>query len=357
MKRSIRHRLAATLLPLAFQAPALAQTVEYDVLRVPPPVDGYLTSGSSLNNQGQVVGSSVFYGNDPGERAWIWSRNTGLVFLPPHPFLSSYRAIGINDDGVVCGDGGYDWGQVWRFADGAYETLGTLPGDSITTAAEINAAGTITGASRRITISEPYKAYLAQGSGPLALVLSSAQGAFVNDAGQVAGFTQSLTGFRYTPGTGVEFLPPLGAHVLVYAGSINSSGAIVGSASHANGNANVPFLFTDQGGMQEIGAFGGSASAADINDHGVVVGNFSAGGDHPWIWDGAGGVRFLDPLIDPAEGLKLLYVVRINERGDILGRAADLATFQRMPVLLVPRGVVHDAPRHRRVGGGGLHRW
>ena len=104
--------------------------------------------------------------------------------------------------------------------------------------------------------------------------------------------------------------------------------------------------------MQEIGGFGGGASAADINDDGVVVGNFSAGGDYPWIWEGTGDVRFLNPLIDPDAGVRLITVRRVNERGAILARARDLVTFDRLPVLLLPRGDRKIDAGRQRDGNG-----
>jgi len=330
--RPIRRAL---LLALSLATPAAAQSVEYDVVRLPNPGDSIVTA-TGLNELGHVVGVALF-SEAPTMRAWFWSAEDGVSVLPAPPGLATYRAIDVNADGAIAGDGGYDFGQAWRYAGGAYEMLGTLAGDPISTAAGIDAAGTIVGTSRTLTFSDPPDTFVSEPGLALQLVQSSSQAAYLNDAGQIVGWTSSLTAWRFTPGVGVEFLPPLGSHVLTYATSINARGDVVGYASLATGSGTVPFLYTDAGGMQPTGSFGGGASAADVSDDRVVVGTFSIGGTHPWIWTAQTGVRFLDDLIDPAEDLNLLSATRINEAGQILARAADLSTFARFPVLLVPR--------------------
>ena len=87
--------------------------------------------------------------------------------------------------------------------------------------------------------------------------------------------------------------------------------------------------------MRPIGSFGGGAGAASINDAGQVVGNFSTGGDFPWIWTRGDGVRFLQDLVD-APDYKLLSAKRINEAGQILVRVTHLPTFTQQPGLLLP---------------------
>lgn len=308
----------------------------YDVVAIVPPAGASITTGADVNEAGVVVGTSYF-ASLPGERGWVWTLDQGLQLLPPPPVGSSYRAIGVNDLGTIAGDGGVDFGVGWRLSGGVYEVLGTLDGDVRSTVARINNASEIVGTSRTLSIVDPPDSYRAVPGAPLELVLASSQAASLNDLGQVVGWTSSLAGYRWTPGTGLEILPALGQHVHVFPSSINAHGDVVGSATHANGNARVPFLFTDTGGMQPIGAFGGGAAAADLDDSGTVVGNLSSGGDFPWIWTPGGGLRFLDDLIDPALGLNLLAVKRITNSGLLLCRATD-ASFARYPVLLVPTG-------------------
>ncbi len=190
---------------------------------------------------------------------------------------SSYRAIGINASGTIAGDGGDSFGQAWRFENGTFEFLGTLAGGVRSTAAAINDQGEIVGTSRTLSIMDPPQSFRSVPGQALELVLSSSQASFLNNAGQVAGWTSSLAGFLWTPGAGFEVLPALGQHVYVYPSSINSAGDVVGIATHANGNASIPFLFTDDAGMQAITGFTSNASAVAVNDHRTVVGNLSAG--------------------------------------------------------------------------------
>jgi len=347
MKTPLRLAALVPVLALA-AAPASAQfhqataparrapTWAYDVIPIPAPPGGAIHGATDVTETGVVVGTTYFT-NPVGERGWVWTAAQGLQLLPQPPVGTSWRAIGINESGVIAGDGGIDFGVAWRLENGVYEVLGTLAGDVRSTAAAINEAGEIVGTSQTLSIMNPPNAFLGAPGQPLQLVQASGQASAINDAGQVVGWTSSLTGFRWTPGAGSQFLPPLGQRVQVIPTSINAAGDVVGVASHANGNASVPFLFTDDGGMQAIGSFGGGAAAADLDSARNVVGNFGIGGDFPWIWDAARGVRFLDDLIDPALGLHLILVRRITESGLVLARATD-ASFRRYPVLLVPAG-------------------
>jgi hypothetical protein len=147
------------------------------------------------------------------------------------------------------------------------------------------------------------------------------------------GYVSSNKAWRTTR-NGPELLPPLGAKPLSWAYAINAAGMIVGEAAQANGNGHVPWYFTEVEGIVEIGNFGGSAGAADVNSAGVVIGNSGTTVAQPWMWSQDGGLLFLKPLIDPAELLGLLSVSRINDQGQILGRAIDNVTGQIHPVIL-----------------------
>ncbi|MDH3403854.1 MAG: hypothetical protein OES32_04395 [Acidobacteriota bacterium] len=335
------HVTAFALCWLLCCASGRAQEPEYAVRLLPLIPGSFSTIPSGFNNAGLVVGQTLV-GSPLTLKAWFWTEATGTQLLPAPPGLSSYRAIDVNDAGVIVGDGGYDWGEAWRLADGVFEMLGTLPGDTMSNAAGINASGEVAGTSRQPSSSEPRNAFFAPVGAPMSLVQEDAWATYLNAAGQVVGYYVSNVAFRYTPGLGTETLPPLGDRVLTWAWSINGSGDVVGEAAQANGNGHVPFLFTDAAGMSEIGSFGGGAGAAAINDRGEVVGNLDAGGPHPWIWTEATGVRFLSELIDPASGAQLLAVARINQRGEILGQAVELATGAWLPVLLTPRVLFAD---------------
>lgn len=323
---------------------ALAGSVtawEYEVTLLPTVSDAFYTTPSDLNDSGTVVGQALV-GSPPLLVAWRWRPGLGLEVLPPPPGLASYRAMGVNDAGVITGDGGVDWGEAWRYEAGTYEMLGSLPGDSMSVAAAINEDGVVAGTSLSPSTTDPRNAYSAAPGGGPSEVQADAWATRINAGGQVVGYYVGNVAYRHTPDAGTLTLPPLGERVLSWAWGINARGDVVGEAAQANGNGHVPFLFTDAAGMQPIGTFNGGATAVDIDDRGTVLGHLESGGPHPWIWTAAGGVRFLADLIDPAAGVQLLSVRRLDARGVILGYAVDTGTGERHPVLLTPTAIFED---------------
>src|SRR5713101_554943 len=80
-----------------------------------------------------------------------------------------------------------------------------------------------------------------------------------------------------------------------YAYAINNAGQVVGCYESGAGNFQA-FLWTESGGMQDLGTLGGGSSAASgINSEGQVVGwsVTSAGDAHAFLWTAATGMRDL----------------------------------------------------------------
>jgi hypothetical protein len=251
----------------------------------------------------------------------------------------------INDADVVAGDGGYDTGVAWRYDGGVFQLLGVLPGgDTVSTAGGINETGDIAGSSRNgSSFLVPPSVFLSEPGKALKEVFDFGTGTYLNDLGQVVGYSYNNQGFRYTPGLGVQLLGPLGTHNLSFPWGINTAGDVVGEAvaSLSVEYESLPFLYTDEGGMQEIGDFGGYAAAVGINDARQVVGNYFAPAlpfTYSWVWSAQTGVQFLKDLIDPAEHLNLLEVARINASGQILCRAVDNQTGNHVVAILTPAG-------------------
>jgi uncharacterized membrane protein len=330
--RTLPRALAAAVLTV----PTFAAAQDFTVMRIDPVPGAFSTLASGLNDQGRVVGHCQFFDGGPQLRAWVWSETAGLSFLPQPPGLNRWVATDVNEAGVIRGDGGYDFGQAWRYDGQGYELLGSLPGGDMSTASTLDEAGVVAGTSRNSqSFLTPPQSFAAVPGQPLAPLVAGGFATHNNDLGQVVGYASNKA-YLTQPGGAVTFLGPLGTKPNTWAWSVNAAGTVVGEAAAANGNGHVPFRWTAAGGMQEIGNFGGSAAAVDVNDGGAVVGNSGASVPQPWLWREGVGLRFLGQAIDPAEQLGLLSATRINDAGQILGQAIDQTNGARFPVLLTP---------------------
>ena len=330
-----RRNVAALVLFACASAPAAsAQAPEYRVLNMGKVPGSYITYGKGLNDHGVVVGSALFIPG--GHQAWTWSLAQGYALLPPPPTITDYAAVDINNAGVIAGDGGGDAGEIWRYTAGTYEMLGVLPGTPIPKAAAINEFGTITGTCQGTLFYKPEHSFVAVTGSPMANALSDSEAYDVNDAGQITG-SQALKAYRLTPGQGVEYLPPLGDKNLMAGYAINNLGTVVGVAASLAEHSDVPFLYSDANGTQEIGDFGGRAYAIDVNAVAEVVGNWepTSGTRKPWVWSAHQGVRLLNDAIDPGLGLSVRRAHAINNAGEILCDAYD-ANSELVTLLLTP---------------------
>jgi len=126
---------------------------------------------------------------------------------------------------------------------------------------------------------------------------------FVNDRGQVAGFSytnstvNATTGlptfhpFLWEKGQGMLDLGTLGGTVAQAVNGMNERGEVVGSTTMAGDQTHHPFLW-DGKQLIDLGTFGGPNGEADwVNDAGEVVGiaqptTFCAGGNggHAFLW-------------------------------------------------------------------------
>ena len=108
---------------------------------------------------------------------------------------------------------------------------------------------------------------------------------------------------------------------------VNGFGEAAGWGIKAGGGTQSCFWHED-GTLETIPSLGGSLSrATSINDDGYVVGWSDRSGRnaarHAFRWDAVTGISDLNSLKSPTDtsGLEILYAYKINDAGQILGRA------------------------------------
>ena len=158
---------------------------------------------------------------------------------------------------------------------------------------------------------------------------------FVNDQGQVAGFsyTNSIVNptsglptfhpFLWEKDKGMKDLGTLGGTIAQAVNGMNERGEVVGSTTMAGDITHHPFLW-DGKRLIDLGTFGGDNGEADwINDAGEVVGiaqpttcpsGSTAGGGHAFLWRHG---RLQD--LGATAGLDNSEAVYINSSGQAVG--------------------------------------
>lgn len=203
------------------------------------------SSAREVNNAGQIVGYSFTLGPGSDSRAWIWE--DGVMTDLGAPANHRNYAFGINELGQVVGSLQFPdpnpgrRAYVWE--DGVFTDLGTLPGDTGSSASDINAAGQVCGTS-----SHPVPPYF------------TAKQACLWDDGGVSELG-SLPGYATTAST-----------------ALNNHGQVVGWArTGLSGGSTVAFIWED-GIMRDLNDLIAPEagwelwSAGDINDAGQIVG-------------------------------------------------------------------------------------
>ncbi len=221
------------------------------------------TSGTGINNRGQVTGYADLTGNGSAYRAFVWSAQTGMQALSqPAPYSSSL-GFAINDSGVVAG-----WGSTGANLDAVTWAPGALPQ----------------------VVPDPYG------------VAGPSYARAINDSGQLAGRHYVGSGrymaFRHTPGANAPLaLGTLGGNSSAALG-INDAGWVVGDSIDET-NYTKAFLWRPGVGMLNLGAPPGFISTAQaLNNAGQIVGQHQLGANQAAVlWRANGAVTDLTTLV------------------------------------------------------------
>ncbi|MEU7001378.1 hypothetical protein [Nonomuraea sp. NPDC046570] len=332
-RRVAVHAIAATALPLALlvsQSPALAADC-------PVPTDQweYVDLGvegvvSDINNSGQIVGE--LRGGASNGRAFLW-QDGQLTVLPTLGGYPTGRATGIDDEGRIAGYSEATDGKLHAFLweGGQMRDLGLLGGKGVLTR----------GVKRGVVVGQVVtdwstaagqRAFRWQGGQAIRLNTSPASvGVAVNDAGQIAG-THKITPSAgpYSERTDRAFvwqggvtrdLGTLGGNWST-AVAINDRGEVLGeSAMDAGGVFSRGFVWSAATGMRPLREEGsGGATPADINDAGLIVGEYGCsspyGDSYAGVWQGYDSrpLRLPDP-----GGAYTATPKAVNDKGEIAG--------------------------------------
>lgn len=156
--------------------------------------------------------------------------------------------------------------------------LGTLPGESYSTANSINAGGQVVGQSSRFTTAGHailYNAGTMQDLGTLPGGTGGSTALGINASGQVVGNSDTASGNEHAflaSGGAMQDLGTLPGGRVSYGLGINDSGQVVGEAQTASGQYDA-FLYSG-GTMHDLGTLGGPySSAIAINASGEIAGD------------------------------------------------------------------------------------
>lgn len=281
------------------------------------------STATAINNQGQVVGYSTFPndGQFTSRHAFIYE-NGDMRDLTPNTVDNS-DAQGINDQGQVVG---HLDGRAVVFDSGTVTDVGTMQPYGITYATDINNHGQVTGyTSGEGAAVNVYHAFRYEdGSIDDLDTLRPSQSSYesygqaINDLGQIVGFSSPNfgSGFVYTDGE-MKALE----NQLSWAEDINNSGEIVGFAREEWNGLNCAFIYSD-GQFSELKGLDASTSYAHaINKYGKVVGDYyldELTHSLAFLYDGTSMVDLNDLIVN--DDWLLLSAADINDHGQIVGQ-------------------------------------
>ena len=314
-----------------------------------------------INNRGEVVGFSETASGVVS--AFIWTRQGGMTALSDVP--GGTRAVAINNQGQVVGDGFGPQGFLWSSDAGVQEI--TFPpvgagcphsGDRTCIShrahpRDINDHGQVlltdflafyiwssAGEFRRTQCATEMSAYGINNRGQVVGEMDNTWYAQY-ETGEYTGMQRNL-GFISDPGPGRcnTRLIENGAWLATDAAAINDDGVIAGEGSRIASSIPSqwvlilsdqpsPLRVTTAGGFRflALGSLGGGRGTGQaVNDRGDIAGYSStaSGASHAFVWTHSGGMKDLGTLGGAAS-----MAMGINAKGDVAGWSLDAAGNRR----------------------------
>ena len=268
----------------------------------------------AINDQGMIAGNSegAVFENWPV----VWTVSSGVWTIERLPTMTGTcrgNALGLNNGingdssavvvvgdvwcGVVVGDvwSGASRAVMWRRPQGEWliQDLGTLPGDTDSSAWGVNDTGTVVGWSISSTgINTAFRWHPNTGMVALPGLGGNTSAVAIANNGDIAGTSIDAAGNSHAVrwraiDDAIEDLGTLGGCCSAGSG-INTAGTVVGVSdvsSRGNQRANQRAFLADPGApMTEPGGSRGQSSAHALNDFGTIAGTIFSGQPHAVIW-------------------------------------------------------------------------